>query len=156
MSFDVINKVPYLKTTRFYGGDQETLTEEINIAYVDIANSMNDRTIGLYPVEKPAIGGEHWFIDANKKQQNLRQVYSFSAAGNIAHGLDVNSITNFTKCSGSFTDGTNNYGVVFGSNTAIAGQISFYVTNTNIVVLSGAGAPTITFGIIWLEWLSHA
>ena len=45
------------------------------------------------------------------------------------------------------------YGAVYGSNTAIAGQLSFYITSTQIVILSGAGAPAITSGIIDVEFL---
>jgi len=41
------------------------------------------------------------------------------------------------------------------TSRAIAGQISFYVDPTNIVILAGVGAPTITSGLIILEWLSQ-
>lgn len=56
---------------------------------------------------------------------------------------------------GTFTDGTNWYGAIYASSTAIVGQVSFYVTPTNIVVLTGAGAPAITSGFINLEWVSQ-
>ena len=79
----------------------------------------------------------------------------FTAAGNIPHNLNLNTLNQFTRGFGSFTDGTNFYGVIYGSNVAIAGQVSFYITPTNIVVLSGAGAPAITNGLIVIEWISN-
>ena len=156
MTFDVTNKVPYLKTSRIYSENIKQLIQEINVSYVDISGAVNDRTIGLFPINKPAIGGENWYIEGQRRQQNLRQVYPFTAAGNVQHNLNLDSVSYFTKCQGSFTDGTNWYGAIYGSNTAIAGQISFYITSTNIVVLSGAGAPTITDGLIVLEWITHS
>jgi hypothetical protein len=67
----------------------------------------------------------------------------------------VTSAGQFTKCSGSFTDGTNSYGLFYASSVAIVGQITFYVTATQIIFLVGAGAPTLTSGLIILEWLSE-
>ena len=151
---NVINQVPYLRTSRNYPEDLPQLTIEVNKSYVDIANAVNARTIGIYPTLRPAIGGESWFIENNQRQQNFRQVYTFSAFGNIAHMINFNSMSRFTKCSGAFTDGTNWYGAIFGSNVAIAGQVSFYITPVNIVVLAGGGAPAISSGTIVLEWIS--
>ncbi len=156
MSVNIVNQIPYLRTTREFPEDPKELLVQINKTYVDIANAVNNRTISIYPINRPAIGGESWFIVNNQRQQNLRQVYIFTAAGNVPHGINVSNISRFSpKCYGSFTDGTNYYGAIFGSNVAIAGEISFYITSTNIVILAGAGAPAITSGIIVLEWLSE-
>jgi hypothetical protein len=152
---NVINQVPYLRTSRNFPEEAHMLTLEMNKAYVDIANAVNARTIGIFPTTRPAVGGESWFLNQNQRQQNLRQIYIFTATGSIPHGINFNSASYFTKCSGSFTDGTNWYGAIFASNIAITGQVSFYVTPTNIVILSGAGAPAITSGIIVLEWISN-
>ena len=154
-SSNIINQYPYLKTSVKFPEDINHLVDELNISYVDIANNINDRTIGLYPTDRPAIGGEAWFISDNRKQQNLRQVYTFTTAGNIKHGIDVTKIGRFTKCCGAFTDGTNTYGVIFGSSTAITGQVSFYITSSNIVVLADGAAPAITSGFILLEWIGN-
>jgi hypothetical protein len=155
MTFDVINRVPYLKTSRIYPQDTDKLVTEINISYVDTANAVNDRTIGLFPINRPAIGGEKWYIEGNKPLQNLRQVYPFTAAGNILHGINTDSVYAFTKCSGSYTDGTDYYGVIFSNSVAVPDQVSFYVTPTNIVVTVDGTAPVPTDGLIVLEWLSN-
>ena len=156
MTSNIINQSPYLRTTRNFPEDNpQALSVEINRAYVDTASKMNDRSIGLFPVNAQAITGDKWFFSGtNTKQQSLRQVYTFTATGNIAH-----NISNFSQISpnsyGSFTDGTNWYGVFYAGSATIANQTTFYVTPTNIVVQQGAGAPAITSGTIVLEWLSQ-
>ena len=154
MSTNVVNQVAYLRTTREFPEELHQFSVEANKAYLDTANAINVRTIGIFPVNRPAIGGESWFIRQNQKQQSFRQVYLFTAIGNIPHGLNINSVSMFTKPSGSFTNGTNWYGAIYASNVAIAGQVSFYITPVNIVILSGVGAPAITSGEIVLEWIS--
>lgn len=150
---NVVNQIAYLRTSRNYPEDIKDLTQEINKSYVDIANAVNSRTIGIFSVNKPAITGESYFF-TNQRQQALRQVYTFTAVGNIPHGINLNEIYAFSKCSGSFTDGTNYYGCIYASNVAIAGQVSFYINPTNIVILVGGGAPAIVSGFIILEWIS--
>lgn len=146
---------PYLRDQRNFPNDNiQALTVEINKAYIDIAQKVNTRTVGLFAVNNAFVTGEQWYLTATP-QQSIREVYSFTGAGNIPHGLNFSSISQFTRCFGSFTDGTNFYGAIYGSSVAITGQVSFYVTPTNIVVLSGAGAPAIVSGILVVEWLSN-
>lgn len=154
----IINQTAFLRTSREFPEDLHQLCVEVNKAYVETANNVNDRTIGLYPKNRPAITGEAWFItDKNNKQQTLRQAYTFTAAGAITTGLKT--IPTITRGFGSYTDGTNQYGLIFGSNTAIPKQVSFYVNKPGnqvlIQVLSGAEAPTISKGIVVIEWLSQ-
>lgn len=152
----VINQVAYLRTSReFPSDDLKQLSVELNKTYVDTASAVNNKTIGIFPVNKPAINGEAWFLSNAQKQQGLRQVYQFTAVGTYPHGLTSTSIGQFTKPSGTATDGTNSYGVIYGSNVAIAGQLSFYITPTNIVILSGAGAPVPINITIILEWITQ-
>ncbi len=153
MSSNFVNQNPYLRTSRNYPEDPQALTVEVNKSYVDIANAVNQRTIGIFANGRPSVTGESWFF-TSQKQQSIRQVYTFTSTGNIAHNIPQGSIYKISKSSnGQFTDGTNYYGVIFASNVSIAGQVTFYVTSTNIVVIAGAGAPAITSGYIDLEWL---
>lgn len=149
---NVINKMPYLRTTWDFPENPVILAKTLNRSYIEIAGMVNNRTIGIYPSQRPAVGGESWYL-TSRKQQNLRQIYPFTGSGNISHNIPLNSLFQFTKCSGSFTDGTNWYGCLYASSVAIAGQVSFYITPTDIVVLSGAGAPVISTGTIVLEWI---
>jgi len=157
----LINTVPYIKSSREFPSDPNDLSVVITRTYIEIAASINERTIGLFPVTKSAITGEAWFVDNNQKQQTLRQVYTFTTTANIPHNIELSgattfaNVSRFTRCFGAFTDGPNWYGLIFGSNVAIAGQISFYITPTNIVFLTGAGAPALTKGNIVLEWMTN-
>lgn len=145
----------YLRTTRDFPDNPQALRMELIKMYNDVANGVNSRSIGLYPDTRGAVTGNAWFIQG-QKHQTVRQVYTFTAAGNIAHGLNWNSVIAISPESyGTFTDGTNWYGAIYAGSTAIVDQVSFYVTPTNIVVLAGAGAPSITSGYVVLEWISN-
>lgn len=157
MSTNFRNVAPFLRTSRLFPDDNaQALSVEVDRSYLEVASAVNARTIGNYTVNVQSSSGESWFLQGgNRRLQGLRQVYQFAGAGSITHGINLDSVNNFTKCTGSFTDGTNWYGAIFGSSTAIAGQISFYVTPTNLVILAGVGAPAITSGVIVLEWVSQ-
>lgn len=152
----VVQQSPYLRQQRNFPNDNiQALTVEIDKSYIDIATKMNSRIIGTIPVNSPVVTGEQWFITGqSQKQQTLRQLYTFTATTAINHG-----ITNFQLISprsyGSYTDGTSWFGLPFGTSVAVAGQIGFYVTSTQIVFTVGAGAPAISSGQIILEWLSQ-
>ncbi len=152
-----MNQVAFLRTTREFPEEAAQLTIEVNKAYLDIANAVNNRTISIYPTNRPAITGENWFI-TNQRRQTLREVYYItSVALPIPHGITFFSNIIFTNMYGQFTDspsGDNWYGFLPGGQTALAGQRTFWIDNTNINFLAGAGAQTFVKGIIILEWLS--
>lgn len=150
-------KVAYLREQRaFPTDDVKLLAKQMDQTYIDIASKVNSRSIGQYPVSFYSISGDKWyFAGGNQYQQSLRQVFTFSSTGNIPHGLNWSSVSLISPNSyGTFTDGTNWYGAIYAGSTAIAGQVTFYVTPTNIVVVGGAGAPAITSGSIVLEYVS--
>ena len=163
MTSNIVNQVAFLRTSRDFPEDTKALNSELNKAYIDIANTVNDRTIGIYPINRPAVTGEAWFINKDRKQQTLRQVYTFTTTADINIGFKLSRISQISKNTyGSFTDGTSWYGLIYASSVAIAGQLSFYVTVNGasttsdvIKIVSGAGAPTLTSGVIVLEWLSN-
>jgi hypothetical protein len=155
MSSNIINQINYLPTSRNFPSTLDELVIEINRSYIDTANAVNNRTISIFPTTRPALTGESWFLTANQKQQSFRQVYTFSSTTSINHNISVQDPSQFVRCFGSYTDGTNTYGLIFGSNIAIAGQTEFYITSTQIVFVVGAGAPVLTNGVIILEWLSQ-
>lgn len=150
---NLINSSPYLRESRDFPAEDE-LKVELDKAYIDTALALNARTIGLFPTTRSAITGERWYLANNKSQQTIRQVYTFTSTSAITHGITTSQISGFSRVFGTYTDGTNWYGLMPTSSTAVAGQIGFYVTPTQIVFTSGAGAPTLTSGTIVLEWLS--
>ena len=158
MTTNIVNRDPYLRTTREFPEELSQLSKECNKSYVDIAASVNDRTIGIYPINNPAISGDQYFLTAGTKRQTLRQVYTFTSTANINTNVKVTDPNQFIRAFGSYTDGMNCYGLIYGTSVSIAGQISFYIdcsTSTkNIIFKTGAGAPALTSGRIVLEWLS--
>jgi len=155
MSSNIVNQIPYLRTSREFPSDIEKLSTETLKAYIDTANAVNNRIIGIFPTNNRALTGEAWFI-STAKQQTFRQFYTFTTTTQIAHGIKFfSSIPYFTRMWGTYTDGTNWYGLIAASNVAIAGQVSFYIDPVNINFLVGAGAPALTNGLLVLEWMSE-
>jgi hypothetical protein len=156
---------PFLRTSRSFPEDLHILSIEMNKAYIDIANAVNVRTMGLFPSNMPSQNGETWYFRENSQQsdkhQGFRQVYTFATSdpthiSSIKHGINfANQVDLFTRCYGSYTDGTNWYGLIFGGNQLLAGQITFFISPNSIVFGVGAGAPAVTNGIVVLEWVSN-
>ena len=159
----IINQNAYLPTSRSFPEDPTDLSMELSKAYIDITNAVNGRTISLFPANHVALTGEGWFYN-NQKQQSLRKIYPFTVAGSFPHGINFFNYLNVPRGFGSYVDttGNNSYGVIYGTNVPISGQVSFYITKNsapnvldgNIIILSGAGAPSIKTGTIIIEWLS--
>lgn len=149
---------PYLRVQRNFPKDNiQALTVEIDRFYTDAAAKINAREIGVYPLNTATVTGQQWVLAGQPhRQQTLRKLFNFTGTGNVPHGLNFSTVSLISPRSyGTFTDGTNWYGAIYAGSVAIAGQVSFYVTPTNIVIVAGAGAPTITNGYINLEWLSQ-
>lgn len=161
----VVNQVAYLITTRNFPEEAKELSVELGRTYIDIANAVNNRTIGLFPTSRPAITGNGYFLTSNQKQQSQRQVFTFTTTANIAHPIIYSQTPYIGAMYGQYTDSAtkNWYGLIAGTTEEIPGQISFYLTPNNpitgvpgnIVFVLGAGAPPLTKGIIVLEWLSN-
>lgn len=158
---NIINQVAYIKSSREFPPDIQQISTILTRMYIEVAASINGRTIGLYPSNRPAITGNAYYVLKNQKQQSLRQTYTFTSTSNIPHDIDTTTISYIGNMYGQYTDGTNWYGLIPGTTVPIAGQISFYltpgnlVTPGNIVFIVGAGAPALIKGIIIIEWISQ-
>jgi hypothetical protein len=156
MSANLSNKVSYLQNTRHFPKDSAQLREELDKSYIDIANAVNSRTIGIYTTNRSAVTGNLYALENNLQVQSLRQVYAFTSAGNITHGLDFNQIYAFVSIYGAFTDGTNWYPLPYVDATAANNQINVTITSTQIQINAGGGTPpTITRGYVIVEWVTN-
>lgn len=165
---NVVNRTPFLRTSREFPEELHQLTVEVNKTYVDIANAVNNRTISLFPTNIPAVTGESWFLSGIRRQYTFRRVYTFVAPNpyppvggvlRIPHDINVADIQNFTRIYGTFVDTTGvspiYYSLPYVDVISATNQITLTVDNTNINIYFGAGAiPTTSQGIIVLEWLS--
>jgi len=157
-----INSTPYLRNSRSFPDELLQLSTETDKAYVEIARSVNDRTIGLYPINKPSITGNKYYFESSP-QQSLRQMYPVSdSLVDIPIGFKVSNIYTIANMYGTYTDDINVYAFIPGAPTAIAGQIIFYIfvdtgsTRTDVIrFVPGASPPAIQSGLIVLEWISN-
>ena len=150
-------QAPYLQEQRSFPNDNpQALTVEIDRSYIDIAQKVNSRTIGIFAPGKQVVTGERWYLQGGQNgNQTLRQLYIISASGSTSHGINFAQTSGFSRIYGTFTDGTNWYPLPYVDASNINNQISLQITPTNIVITSGGTAPTITSGYVVLEWLSR-
>lgn len=157
-----INQSPYLRNSRSFPDEILQLATETDKSYIEIARSVNDRTIGLYPTARPSITGNKYYF-SSQSQQSLRQIYPITGTTDIPLGFKLSSISSVIQMYGTYKDSTGNtYGFISGAPIAIVGQIVFYIfidtssTKTDVIrFVSGAGAPTIVSGTIVVEWISN-
>lgn len=163
MSQNISNQVSFLRTSRTFPEEAQPLSVEIDRMYLDVANAVNNRTIGFFAANRSSVTGESWFVrppgnqsNNSVRQQTARQVYLVSGSGNIAHGLNLSQIPGFTRIYGTFTDGTNWYPIPYVDAVSENNQVSIKITPTNIVITAGGGSPpTIISGWVVIEWLSN-
>lgn len=155
MNTSLYNRAPFLQTQRDFPDKINSLSNEVFRAYVDIAQKVNQRTIGTYSINRPVVTGESWFL-TSEPLQTQRQLYQITTVGNYAHGIDISQIVGFTRIYGTATDGTNWYPLPYVDASSSTDQIQVVVTSTNIVLTAGSGSPpTISSGYIVLEWLAR-
>jgi len=162
MTANVVNQVAYLPTSRNFPEEIKQLTVEATKSYIDTANAVNVRTIGIFPINRPAVTGESWFITKNQKQQSLRQVYTFGAIApgtelDIPHG--ITNFTTFTKIYGVVTTNIPDYRPLpYVDPATLTTGMAILVGNVagvpSIRIVLGATAVPVTSGIAVLEWLS--
>ncbi len=152
-----VQQTPYLQLQRNFPSDTaENLSEQVDIAYIDIAQKVNDRTIGLFASGFDSITGEKWFLNGQPMpRQTLRKLFQVTTATSYPHGIDTTKIQGFTKIYGVGYNGTIWFPLPYVDATSATDQIQITVDATNIVILAGAGAPPVmTSGFVILEWLA--
>lgn len=150
---------PFLRNARDFPPEVNQLSIEVNKTYLDIANSVNNRTVSIFPSDRPVSNGESWYLTRNKKQAGFRQVYpflTFTSPLTIPHGINLTLVSGIVRVFGTATDGTIWYPLPYVDIVSATNQINVIVNQTNIIITAGAGAPpAITSGYIVLEWISN-
>lgn len=155
MSTNLANQSPFIRTSRSFPTDSQALSVELDRSYLDIASTINARTISLFPTARQTQSGENWFITKNQRQSGFRQVYQCSdTALTIPHGINLASVTNFVRVWGVFYTGSVWTNLPYIDVVNANNQIKITVDATNIVIVKGGGSPpSISQGTIVLEWL---
>jgi hypothetical protein len=151
-----VNRTPFLRSSREFPLEAADFAQEVSKSYIDVASAVNSRIIGIFPANRPAITGSVWFVNPQLRQQTIRQVYAFSAAGNIPHGINTSDIGGFVAIYGTFMDTSGNwYPLPYVDAVNVNNQVSLKVTSMNIVIAAGGGSPpVISNGYVVLEWLA--
>lgn len=149
---------PFLRESRSFPFDDiKSLSVQCDRSYVDVAQAVNTRTIGIFALDTSVATGENWYLTGPAtKQQTIRKLFKFTPTSlTIPHGIDFATVATFTHCWGCYTDANNQYyGLIFASDKAISGNYSFYIDSTNINIIAAGAHPTLTSGIVVIEWLS--
>lgn len=158
MTNNIINSAPYLRTTREFPEELHQLSVEVNKAYLDIANAVNGRTIGLYPTTRSAIAGNDWYLVGTQRQQSMRQVFAFGAiAANQTYTIktSLTNINNLVAMYGICLTNRPDYRTLPYVSQTITEQIilRFDISSSSILIITGTTAQPIISGQIVLEWL---
>ena len=164
MTSNIVNQVPYLRTSRQFPEDLKQLTVESNKSYIDIATAVNNRTIGIFPTNRPAVTGESWYF-SSQRQQTLRQIYPFGAIApgtelDIPTGIEPINIVRFTRIYGTVITNAPDHRplpyidpvVLTTGMTILVGTVAGIL---QIRIVLGATALPVTSGVAILEWLSN-
>lgn len=153
----------YLPNTRSFPGNITLLTDDLSKSYIEIAQAVNFRTIGIFD-KFQVVTGERWFNDADNlsKRQTYRQVYTIPAsqlpilpAANATFAHNIQGLVTFTRMYGTCITDTPDYRPIPYASVAANNNIDLRVAGANIIVANGTdpAAPIIESGIIVLEYL---
>jgi hypothetical protein len=156
---------PFLVTSKKFSTDPVELEPILSKAWVDTANNVNIRTIGIFDKVQIVSGNKYYSTDpanAQNKRQSYRQIYSFGAIAQgatltIAHGISgIIEVVNFYgNCITDVSVTPNGKYKPLPYVTAIGGvtlQTAIYMNDTIITIVNGAGADNIVSGTIIVEY----
>lgn len=149
-------KVPFLQLQKEFATDSmQVLGVNLDKTYIDIANRVNERIIGIFAQNTQIITGERWSLNPDTNQvQTLRKTFRETAT--FAHNIATANVLMFTRIYGVGYDGTNWFPLPYVDSTAANNQISIVVSPTQVVITPGGGTPpTLTDAIIVVEYLSN-
>ena len=157
-------QTPYLVTSKdFPTSIPEELEQVLSKSWVDCAQAVNTRTIGIFNTTSQ-VNGDKYYNTANPLQlrQAYRKTFPFGAIAAGAALTFAHSITGIVEIVHLYgtciTDAsvllTAKYEPIpFVSTANINQQVSLWMNDTNIVITNGAGNNNILSGTIIVEFL---
>jgi hypothetical protein len=152
---------PYLPTSRqFPVNNLPILEPELVKSYIEIAQAVNGRTIGVFE-NIQIVTGERWYAsdptNALNKRQTYRKAFPVGAIAKnttlqIPHG--ITGIVAFTRIYGTcITDLPDFRPIPYASIAGMTATIDLRVDTTTIYIAVGSGSPNVLSGNIVLEYL---
>ena len=140
--------------------EQDEFRNTVDNTYKRIANSVNTKVGGLYPLQEIAAFKQYYTANDPFVFRNVyRKIFSFGAIAAGATLLIPHGITTFTEMTviegHCITDIIDYRPIPYVSNANVNQQISIRVTSTDIVIVNGSGAPNITQGTAILEYVKN-
>ena len=159
---------PYLPTSKSFLGSLEDTQTELGKTYIEIARTINSRTIGIFNTFQIVTGDQYFSngvpgaTSSNSTRQSYRQAYMLGsvatgATTTIPHG--INGLTQIVHLYGnciatpSATPNAIYRPLPFVDCTNVTYCTALYMDNSNIYVQNGAGADAIVSGTIIVEYL---
>jgi hypothetical protein len=160
----ILQTSPYLIRQRnFPDQNPKELGIELSKTYIEIAQRVNDRTIGLFATNFAIITGESWFLSGDvRKQQTLRIVFQIPAvpAGGV---YSTNLPEIYTGISTRIfgvvqTDLPDERPVPYASTVTgdnIAVRLDQSTNPSTLQFAVGSGSPNVLSGLMTVEFLSN-
>ena len=145
----------FVPVSEYFPEDDAELRTKLSSLHSLVASAVNSRDIAFYQNGAEVVTGQQ-FSSGGNQRQSFRKVFYFGtinagATLTIAHGLS--GMTPFTRIYGTATTASDFRPIPYVDATVVTKQVSLFVDSTNINIINGATAPTITSGIIVLEYL---
>jgi hypothetical protein len=164
MSSNVNVNGSYLPNSRKFPLKEADQQQELGKAWIDIARSVNERTIGIYSTVQSLTGNQWSGLEINSPTnlvqnpsnslKTFRQVYLFNDA-TLTFNHNIPSLFLFTQMYGIGSDNTIYFNIPYVDTSSAANQISLLCNQTQVIVTKGAGTPpSIARGYIVLEWIN--
>lgn len=160
---------PFVPVYRqFPANDAHNLEKQLVNQSVQFANAINNRTVSNFQLHvdgdsQMLPNGERWFPTAaqsttpQRLRDGFRLVVQVSDTPTVVLAVNHNitQINQVTRLYGAFFDSVNSVWLPlpYVDVLAAANQIGLKVSSTQIIVTKGAGAPSISNGIVVLEYL---
>lgn len=156
---------PFVPTFRqFPTEDAHNLEKQLVNFHNQTNTAVNNRTISTFQLHvdgdsQMLPNGERWFSTAPQlatSPQRLRDGFRIVvqvAGASLVVNHNITQINQVTRLYGAFFDGTFWQHLPYVDTLAAANQIAIKVSPTQIIVTKGVGAPSISQGIVILEYL---
>lgn len=161
-------QAPFLPTSLRFPLDPTELQTTQSKAYIDIAQAVNRRSIGIFNTIQVVTGDQYYSLQNNdihkpiQFRQSYRMLFVFGpiAAGvtiTISHGIAgiVELVNSYGNCITdiSVIPNAKYEPIPFVSATDVTQQVEFYMNDTIITIVNGAGNNNILSGTIIVEYL---